>query len=167
MTPRFVLRILDANFNRCREGLRVSEEVARFILGDKALTARLKSVRHEVGACLQCLPMSRLVSARDVRGDVGKGPSRLEAGRKDAQGLFLANIQRSKEALRVLEETSKFIDESISKKLKKVRFRVYAIEKRALPKLEALRDHDADPRKKSRRGRARSDRGRRRRAAAS
>ncbi|MGH7198391.1 MAG: hypothetical protein ACREH5_06595 [Candidatus Omnitrophota bacterium] len=43
--------------------------------------------------------------------------------------------------MRVLEETAKLLDERISARFKKVRFNVYAIEKKALPKLEALRHH--------------------------
>lgn len=143
MTPRQALRVLDANFNRSREGLRVCEEVARFVLGDKRLTASLKKARHAVTACLKRMPVtaSELVSARDVRGDVGKRSSSLEGGRRGSLELFAANAERVKESLRVLEETSKFIAEDISPRFKKIRFSVYAIEKRALPRLEALRDH--------------------------
>ena len=148
MSPAFpekseILRILDANFNRSREGLRVCEEITRFVLEDKNLTADLKKARHAVSDCLKVFPVScvELVAARNVRGDVGKKPSPLENQRGNFLGLFLANAERAKESLRVLEETSKFIDTKISGKFKKARFRVYAIEKKALPRLEALRDH--------------------------
>ncbi len=143
MRHRDVLRILDANFNRSREGLRVCEEITRFILQDKNLTRALKKNRHAVSACLKKLPLSpaELLASRDVRGDIGKGSSRLEAGRRDFLDLFLANAERAKESLRVLEETSKLIDGKTSVNLKKIRFHVYAIEKRTLPKLEALRHH--------------------------
>ena len=138
-----ILRILDANFNRCREGLRVCEEITRFVMADERLTRELKKTRHAVSDCLKKFPvtMAEIVSARDSRGDIGRKPSRLEKGRKSAKEIFLANMERSKEALRVLEETSKLFDEKISDQLKKIRFRVYSIEKKVIQKLETLRDH--------------------------
>lgn len=141
MTPKQIFRILDANFNRSREGLRVCEEIARFVLEDRVLTKNLKKVRHAVSGCVKDLSLGRLVSARDTLGDVGKEPSRLEKHRGDALDLFAANIERVKEALRVLEETSKLLDVAVSDDLKKIRFQAYAIEKKALSGLEALRDH--------------------------
>lgn len=138
-----ILRILDANFNRSREGLRVCEEVLRFVLEDRLLTARLKKARHDVSACLKKLavPLSELVASRDVYSDVGKETTRSERARHTAMGLFLANAERVKESLRVLEEAGKLVDPALSSRIKKVRFQIYAIEKKALPKLEALRYH--------------------------
>ena len=135
------LRIVDANFNRSREGLRVCEEVSRFILKDPALTKRLKEARHAISDCLKRLNVSyvELVTARNVRADFGKKPSRLERSRKSVFDLFVANIERSKESLRVLEETLKFIDIKTSVKIKKIRFNAYTIEKKSLSKLATLR----------------------------
>ena len=143
MNRREILRILDANLNRSREGLRVCEEVVRFVLQDKALTARLKKLRHAVSHGIQKLPASyqEIVAARDVRRDVGKKSSRLEHRRKDARGLFIANMERAKESLRVLEEISKLIDVPASVFFKKMRFGTYAIEHESLRRLETLRDH--------------------------
>ncbi|HTL71012.1 MAG TPA: thiamine-phosphate pyrophosphorylase [Candidatus Eisenbacteria bacterium] len=135
-----VLRILDANFNRSREGLRVCEEIARFVLSDEALTRGLKTARHAVSACLAELPLAELVAARDTRTDVGKEPSALERPRGGARDLYLANSQRAKESLRVLEETSKLFGGSVPARCKRIRFKIYELEKRALPKLEAVRD---------------------------
>ena len=42
-----VLRIIDANANRCAEGIRVIEEIARFSRADGELSRRLKEIRHE------------------------------------------------------------------------------------------------------------------------
>ena len=143
MTRRELLRILDANFNRSREGLRVCEEITRFVMNDKALTREIKKARHAVTHCLKKfpVPVSALVAARESMADVGKKSSRLEKGRQNAQGLFLANSERSKEALRALEETSKFLDIKASERFKKIRFRVYSIEKKVLQKLETVRHH--------------------------
>ncbi|MGH7197489.1 MAG: hypothetical protein ACREH5_01950, partial [Candidatus Omnitrophota bacterium] len=106
MKRREVLRILDANFNRSREGLRVCEEITRFVLEHKSLTSGLKKARHDVSDSIKELPLSltELVSARNVRSDVGRHPSRLENSRRDSLALFLANAERAKESLRVLEE---------------------------------------------------------------
>lgn len=145
MTKKEILRILDANLNRSREGLRVCEEIERFVANDKKMTEKLKRARHAVSRSIGLLPASlaELVSARDSRGDVGKEPSALEARRKSAGafGLFAANIERVKEALRALEETSKFLDPKLSAVYKRIRFNVYTLEKEALPKLAALRDN--------------------------
>ena len=137
---RKVLRILDANFNRSREGLRVCEEIARFYMDNKALTLDLKKARHAISECWKRFPgdWASLLKARDVRQDVGKKPSRLETGRKNVAEIFLANAERSKESLRALEEFSKCVDENSSRKFKKIRFQVYAIEKRSRVGLEAL-----------------------------
>ena len=145
------LRIFDANLNRSREGLRVCEEIARFVLEDAALTRSLKSARHSIADAIKGLAkgLDEVVAARDTRSDVGKAPSVLEESRGDWRDLFIANVERSKEALRVLEETSKLFDAALSRLFKKTRFDVYAIEKRALPKLDALRDHRSIGRKKS------------------
>ena len=138
-----ILRILDANFNRSREGLRVCEEITRFVMADEALTRELKKIRHAVSGCLKNFPGSsfELAAARDVRRDVGKGPSRSEKAREGMAEIFLANIERVKESLRVLEETSKLIDHKTSDKLKEIRFCAYAIEKKVLKKLASLCDH--------------------------
>ncbi len=48
MSDNATFRILDANFNRSREALRVMEEYARFVLDDAALTEALKGTRHEL-----------------------------------------------------------------------------------------------------------------------
>ena len=142
MTRRQILRILDANLNRSREGLRVCEEIARFVLEMPALTRDLKAARHGVSGCLKNLPggFSELLASRNTHEDVGRAPSELRSQRHHALDLFAANAERSKESLRVLEETSKLLDAALAAKFKKIRFQVYAIEKRALPRLEALRD---------------------------
>ncbi len=154
-----IYRILDANFNRSREGLRVCEEVVRFALDEKKLTRQLKTCRHAVsGVWKRMLKTDAgILASRDVRGDVGRGESRLERAREDFKSLFAANSQRVKESLRALEETVKLLGNEYAGTFKKARFRVYAIEKRVLPKLEALRDHVSGVRgrKPARRTRAR------------
>lgn len=125
-----VLRIIDVNLNRAKEGLRCCEEVARFILDDSALTKALKFLRHNIEevAASSGIKKSSLCAARDVKTDCGKSPCVLEK-KDDWQGIFLANIQRVKEALRALEEFFKLIDDTSCERFKALRFEVYEQEK--------------------------------------
>ena len=68
-------RILDANLNRCTEGLRVIEEYIRFSLEDQHLSRVCKQLRHDLVALAGQLPGSRLHTMRDVLGDVGTAMS--------------------------------------------------------------------------------------------
>ena len=129
-----VLRILDANFNRAREGLRVCEEITRFILDNKDLTERFKKVRHRLTDLLISLDIKSLTAARDSVHDVGKNLKIEQEKKQDLTAVFLANIQRVKEALRVLEEFSKFIDKD-AQGLEALRFDIYTLEKEAVERL--------------------------------
>lgn len=162
MSARPLERILDANFNRAREGLRVCEELCRFVLDEPSLTRRLKAVRHRLGDELRrrVFDPAQLARARDSRADVGRGYDKLESRRDDLASVFIANIERVKESLRVLEEISKTVDARAPARFKSMRFAVYAIEKTGLRQLEALRDHDGTGR--AGRGGSRTSGGRRR-----
>ena len=134
-----ILRIIDANLNRSREGLRVCEDIARFALDSKALTEELKKVRHSISNIAKnlSLELKGLSSARNSEGDILRH-SRFESEMK-RQGLsdiFAANIERVKESLRVLEEIFKLISIKSSSKFCSLRFKVYAIEKKALGKIK-------------------------------
>ncbi|MCX5667705.1 MAG: hypothetical protein NTY34_05295 [Candidatus Omnitrophica bacterium] len=56
-------------------------------------------------------------------------------GRLDYSDIFSANIERTKESLRVLEEFFKLFDKGSSARFTKLRFKVYEIEKKALSHL--------------------------------
>ena len=43
-----LLRLVDANLNRASEGLRVVEDVSRFILDDNRLFLKLRDLRHSL-----------------------------------------------------------------------------------------------------------------------
>ena len=51
-----VLRMIDANVNRTTEGLRVAEDIVRFVLDDEKLTSRLKHIRHELSLNVRRVP---------------------------------------------------------------------------------------------------------------
>ncbi|MDD4908408.1 MAG: thiamine-phosphate pyrophosphorylase [Candidatus Omnitrophica bacterium] len=136
-----VYRILDANFNRASEGLRVCEEVSRFILNDRALSGSLKNIRHKINKELKGFfaPGSSLLEARNSGGDVGKTLYAKEMERNDPRDIFFANIQRVKESIRVLEEFSKLVSIKSALDLKKIRYDIYGIEKSIAEKMRALR----------------------------
>ena len=127
-----VYRIIDANLNRSREGLRVCEEIARFVLDDGSLTKEFKSLRHGISSCIKLYPanLRGIVSARDSKGDVGKGRQAIERKRSGWKEISIANMERVKESLRVLEEFSKLIDGKIADKFKRLRFKAYNSEKK-------------------------------------
>ncbi len=127
-----VYRIIDANLNRSREGLRVCEEIARFVLDDKRLTGEFKGLRHKITDCIKFYPvrLQDIISARDSGRDVGRGRQPMEQRRKDWKGISLANMERVKESLRALEEFSKLIDSRIADRFKRLRFKAYEAEKK-------------------------------------
>ena len=135
-----VNRIIDANINRAKEGLRVCEEIARFMLNSRSLTSRLKGIRHKIDAVIKKLPeAAKMLNARQALADVGRTIYANELRRNSLQDVFFANIQRVKESVRVLEEFSKLIDRKLAVEFKKTRYKVYAAEKEAAGKIQALR----------------------------
>jgi thiamine-phosphate pyrophosphorylase len=137
-----VLRIIDANLNRSREGLRVCEDVSRFILNSAGVSKGLKSMRHGITAAIRTLPLSRtqLLRSRDSREDVGRRSGlATEMRRSSAADIFAANMQRVKESLRVLEELSKLVDASSAARFQGLRFKAYDVEKDAVARLQKLR----------------------------
>ncbi|MDD5116062.1 MAG: thiamine-phosphate pyrophosphorylase [Candidatus Omnitrophica bacterium] len=134
-------RIIDANLNRLKEGLRVCEEIARFVLDDYRLTADLKRLRHGVDrAAGKICPVSLLLEGRNSRSDVGRLNSRGELKRCGCKDIFRANLQRAKESLRVLEEFSKLADEKSALSFKRLRYEIYALEKDSFKKISSLPD---------------------------
>lgn len=139
-TPKAVNRIIDANINRAKEGLRVCEEVARFILNSRSLTSRLKKTRHEIQGLSGKLPIAlpALLKERKSLSDVGKNIYSGELNRKDFRDIFFANIQRAKESARVLEEFSKLIHIGSAVGFKRIRYEIYDIEKEAEKRISNL-----------------------------
>jgi thiamine-phosphate pyrophosphorylase len=127
LTPE-VLRIIDANLDRCGEGLRVLEELARFGLNDAGLAGRLKDLRHRILTVGWPVPADRL-GARDAAGDVGADTETADQRRaRDLPAVAMANARRVQEALRVIEEmaVSTVRDVTI---FRQARFDLYEIEK--------------------------------------
>ncbi len=138
-----VYRIIDANLNRGMEGIRVCEDITRFTLDDEILTAKLKNLRHEIFFSIKKLRddhLEELVLSRNTEMDVGKVTTKTETMRESIVDLFLANSQRGKESLRVLEEVLKLFDSDLSQEFKKFRFKLYAIEKIAVKDIEKYQE---------------------------
>lgn len=134
-------RIIDANLNRVKEGLRVCEEITRFILDNHKFTALFKKLRHQVDTVARKVSsVSALLSQRKSDCDVGRHNCCAELKRNNCQDIFRANIQRVKESLRVLEEFSKLADPSAAKGFKQLRYKVYEIEKASFKEISALPD---------------------------
>ena len=128
-------RVIDANFNRSKEALRVLEDVARFFLNDASLTRQYKNVRHRLTESLRSLKIKDLIAARDVEKDVGKRSTVSESKRQIVSDIFLANSQRLKESMRVLEEFTKLVSAKSAEDIKSLRYKIYALEKKAAQRL--------------------------------
>ena len=134
-------RIIDANLNRAKEGLRVCEEITRFILDNHKFTAQLKAARHRINSLGgKIYPAAKLLKYRRALSDVGRLNSCGELKRANCKDIFWANIQRVKESLRVLEEFSKLIDIRVASGFKQLRYKVYEIEKDSFKKISSLPD---------------------------
>ncbi len=120
-----VFRILDANLDRAREGLRTIEEWCRFGLNSGALTAECKEMRQTLAG----YHSAELRAARDTPGDRGTTLSHpQEEQRASITDVLLANFGRTQEALRVLEEYGKIHHPTMATACKQMRYRVYALE---------------------------------------
>lgn len=96
-------RLLDVNLNRAAEGLRVLEDLAKFVLQRRDLTEGLRRIRHGVRKAFpESVAWARLPQ-KDMGFDISKAQAGLD-GKRDFWGLVQANEARVAEALRVLEE---------------------------------------------------------------
>ena len=60
------LRLMDANLNRLREGIRVVEDIFRYIYNDKQTALKLKNLRHLSRVTIY----TKMLETRDVKNDV-------------------------------------------------------------------------------------------------
>lgn len=128
-----ILRILDANLNRAREGLRVMEEHARMVLNDARLTAELKQLRHELAEVGRLIGSSQLLASRDTLGDVGTSISTDSEGARDsAEAVATAACKRAAESLRCMEEYGKMLAVDLAARVEAIRYRVYTAEQSLL-----------------------------------
>lgn len=119
------LRLVDANLNRLREGIRVVEDIFRYIFNDKVTASRLKKVRH----LARIENYQELLESRDIKNDVLKSSTTSEQSRENLKSILIANFKRAQESARVLEEFTKLISIQESENFKYIRYELYDIEK--------------------------------------
>lgn len=143
-----ILRILDANLNRVREGWRVMEDAARFHLNSGELSAKIKDLRHGLREAVKAahLDEAMLQAGRDTAGDVGTGnKTATEFSRGSLRDMVVAAGKRVGEALRAIEESVKIrafgprgeaampgaaaMGPPPSERFEKLRYRHYDVEK--------------------------------------
>ncbi len=131
MKPQAIARILDANLDRAREGLRVIEDWCRFGLEVSDWATECKVMRQMLAEW----HLDPLKQARDTPGDLGTEdsyPDKLQ--RADLNQVLQANCGRVQESLRVIEEYAKLNLESLSLpvdmavQVKRMRYRMYDLE---------------------------------------
>jgi len=128
-----IKRMIDANFNRTREGLRVIEDIARFVLDNVDVAEKIKTMRSNLAKIEKGFDFTL---SRDTENDVGTSLlSETEKQRAGIFDIFKANVKRVEESLRVLEEAFKMINIEVSLKLKSMRYETYTIEKELEVKL--------------------------------
>ena len=134
--------MIDANLNRSSEGLRVLEDVARFVLNDVELSRRLRTLRHDLARETKSLRIG-LLSQRDSEHDIGHPhsvslpsregkPNMGTASLPGLTDLVTANAKRAEEALRVIEELAKLPELSstlTSSRFEQARFALYTFER--------------------------------------
>ena len=120
-----VLRLLDANLDRAREGLRVVEDWCRFGMERSDLVARLKDLRQRLGL----LHQSRYKQARHTAADVAAGMAHpAQEQRLQPEQVLAANCGRVQEALRVLEEFGRGVDPQLVAEAAAIRYALYDLE---------------------------------------
>lgn len=118
-------RIIDANLNRLREGIRVVEDISRYIFNNKNITFKLKKLRHK----LQILYSQDRIKHRDILNDVQKKSIESELIRLNINDIIIANLLRAQESSRVLEEVFKLHNIIFSELCKDIRYTLYSIQK--------------------------------------
>ncbi|MBR8828071.1 MAG: thiamine phosphate synthase [Gomphosphaeria aponina SAG 52.96 = DSM 107014] len=120
-----IYRILDANLDRAREGLRIIEEWCRLGLNHSQWAGECKEMRQQLGSWHQ----EEFRMARDTPNDPGTELTHpQEEQRSNIEQLLQANLCRVQEALRVLEEYGKLYNPEMGTACKKMRYQVYSLE---------------------------------------
>lgn len=133
---REVYRILDANFNRAREALRVAEDCGRFALNDPAITQMAKNIRSGLQQVLEAMPADELIASRDTPGDIGTEiSSPTEPHREGLADVAAAACKRLTESLRTIEEYGKFVAPKETLHIERMRYDAYTLEQRLRDRL--------------------------------
>ena len=123
-----LFRVIDANLNRLKEGIRVVEDILRYRDNNKELSSRLKELRH----LCQVKETQELLQYRDTKNDVLRSTMKSELNRTDITSIIIANFKRAQESSRVLEELYKLNNVQYSENFKYIRYELYNLEKTVL-----------------------------------
>ena len=121
-------RVIDANLNRLKEGIRVVEDILRYRDNNKELSSRLKLLRHKA----KTQETQELLKYRDSINDVLRSTVKSELNRTDIESIIIANFKRAQESSRVLEELYKLHSAEYSENFKYIRYELYTLEKEVL-----------------------------------
>jgi thiamine-phosphate pyrophosphorylase len=139
---RRIHRTIDANLNRVSEGLRVLEDIARFIIEDKDSSREIKSRRHFFSKLARSENLT-LIESRNAESDIGAERD-LTDQHKDLVSVIHANSKRVQEGIRVLEELVKLPELgklcSFSE-LRKQRYAIYTLEQSLINGLKSKTGH--------------------------
>ncbi|MFZ5969618.1 MAG: thiamine phosphate synthase [Bacillota bacterium] len=122
-------RMIDANINRVSEGIRVLEDISRFVIENQRITKELRELRHRVR---KSFVSENLIQHRDSGNDVGfeiSSTSTLDK-KENPKDLIASNFKRVQEGLRSIEECLKVVGHYRESKIyEQLRYKVYDIEK--------------------------------------
>ncbi len=124
MNEKNTLRLIDANLNRLKEGIRVVEDIFRYVYNDKITSSKLKELRH----LSRLENYKEILQTRDVKNDVLRESIKSEQNRDDLYSILIANFKRAQESSRVLEEFCKLISIKDSENFKYIRYELYNLE---------------------------------------
>ncbi len=120
-----IYRVVDANLNRLKEGIRVVEDIMRYRDNNKELSSQLKSLRHKA----RINETKELLRNRDSINDVLRTSTKSEQTRDNIVNILTANFKRAEESARVLEEIFKLEEITQSENFKTIRYALYNLEK--------------------------------------
>ncbi|MDD2789612.1 MAG: thiamine-phosphate pyrophosphorylase [Sulfurimonas sp.] len=120
-----LFRVIDANLNRLKEGIRVVEDIMRYRDNNKELSTKLKELRHKA----RIDETQVLLQHRDSINDVLRATIKSELNRTDVTSIITANFKRAQESSRVLEELFKLQNAEQSENFKYIRYELYTLEK--------------------------------------
>ncbi|MFY9083026.1 thiamine-phosphate pyrophosphorylase [Aliarcobacter butzleri] len=118
------LRLIDANLNRLREGIRVVEDIFRYVYNNKEVATKLKNLRH----LARTENYYELLETRNVKNDVLRESIKSEQNRDNLNSILIANFKRAQESARVLEEFTKLASIKDSENFKYIRYELYNLE---------------------------------------
>jgi len=121
--------LLDANLARVKEGLRVMEDIVRFVFADKELFEAVKVLRHSLSQTEAWFGTAHIMRGR-FGTDIGTDQTvKTEFERSSMYSIIRANASRVTEALRTLEEFAKIYTNKNAFLFQKARYQVYALER--------------------------------------